>query len=1805
MERLVRYLPLLVLLLGACGDISKYPEKVCASRGEFGCECGPRDTCKRGPDGELLACVAGTCELAVCDVGTPGGTGCLCGGSEACAAGNVCSNGRCEPDLGQTLVPPADPKCYTPCRGDLLRDGRLIVCGEDGLLEGCIDDAICLDGTCVVPRGEAGTAGDDDGDGIGTQRQNLDAGACSTDVDCPDFQSCIEGRCYSDCSADADCREGRICHRYACRLPCTTTNDTCPAGSVCTTEDGEAGVCLPVAPAAGDAAPANVGAFSLVESSVTFTSNAPTGAFHIRNDGAEYVEFVVRKAKHREFGEGGPKSFTDEPLFWLEMAAGDDEPAVVRELTVGVGPGETKEIRLAGGDNPALDRWDGTIDVQHPTSGVRSLYLSFARSPEGQWAGTMYYVANFPDGGLDAWLRNRDDRAALRAVGNAFIRRWGALREQRISLKEFLAALQAMQTESWKWDSVKARCPSESAPDVNVGCYLYDNNQGISVFSDYLPDNPIPTGVVDFPIAMNLRAEPGAPAGSWSGRILSSETLHYAGDPKIEVAFSADPNGCTDTMGDACLNFLEAFDADILVGGRYLTDERDTRCAGAAPGTFELTRVPWLVPGFEAGTSRDPSSNTLYRYECRDKLLPFGDSAAFHAINSSMAASNPIPDGATRQRSLELVDGAMIDQETIFVIFRERLPSFLDPADEEGFSSYGFMILNRTGALLRADDYEGFDPQDYRQRPVPQGLACDAGLVDTVLDPVGGGGLDATTASAVGIGVIRGVVPSPQPPPVIGPTSAEKVHYLCHDTGYFDGGADRSEPVACPGGSKVDFFTLQGTGASDGEIAALACQQGGATCNAGEPCEREGCVVGEACPTKGTCVQTLRQWQEQGRASLRLEPMWRCTDEDSVYCDADRFDLRSGKTFYREDAVAAVFRSLDDEIFEAFRYKTRFRNRTGQSVGFAPQVCQGDSIPYCYDPAAIEAIRERVDCATHVYTAYYPELTDEARSVLKAFLTRNFSYAEQQVFGLPAPIVLDGFERLYAELLIMMGDESFTSAFASRFDLAGQKLANFEGSLFEPQGLNLSGGAGFEMYSLYQAGQYYQLALDRFYGQAAEIWASIGELPPGQGFITQATTTSYFDRLIRASSQKARVWSEVAKRYQGFNRPDLARRVVERAYGQAYMESILLSQMMRKVSRNVDAASMAQITRSVEMAQYTYRAALLDMRSVYQDISDSMTFYGIPPDYIPFPALDALDVNAFEKSLARAREMASVAAVKEQRALEDNRSFETDTVLFQAELGRIRNDAENTLADICGTFVVEEDGQSAVYPAIPRYAYLSEATRLFPDPCGLVGNGALHDAMASLDAVRLDFEGVKLAQRNLVASIADAEEQVDRQCARIGSFKDYVMNANAERLRLEDGIRSLELVIDTTTNVLELLGNLTELTKCGPLTGECATAAVSASVYTGVAVGGNVLMAVSKSIIVGLEHRISEIENGIVEREIQEECDAARIDVEYTIRDFLRQAAELELEAVKMQYELKLAISQIAKLRNDATATMAEQAENEQLSINVEAARNDPNVRIYRNDAIFTADRTFYAALTEAYRATQVFEYYTSQSYAPKDKLFIVRMVAAGDVTLESYLDELESDYIAFEEQYGNPDTRVAIVSLRDDVLRIPRKGDDGVALSEVARTRLLREKLADPNLFDPRGYLLMPFSTSVDDLSPLTRNHKVRYAEAEIVGDAVGDTLGRVYVTQRGTGVVSAVGGGTNYYAFPVRTAVLNPFFNGVRALAPEVYRNERLRDRPLVNTGWDLVFNQKDERVNEDVDLASLTDIRLYVYYTDFTEI
>ncbi len=1721
------------------------------------------------------------CPKPVC---TPGEVGCACRADGSCdqpggPLSSVCgAANRCQPCVaGAQGCAPVSPKCFSPCAADLVRaDGTFAACSSEGLLEGCLGDNTCVAGSCVAPGGTPP--------------------GCKASSDCPDYQACIGGGCYSECELDADCAAGKGCYRHVCRPSCTTASSSCAQGTACLTTDGNAGYCVDVAPPTGTAVRSVPGTFPLSTRALKFSNLKLTGSFELTNQSPVSREFKVRKVLHREYKQGVATLVTENPLHWLTLARDAETAAAVPELTVRVDPGAKAVIKLGGAVNRSLTRWDGALEISNAELGTQRVDLKYLERPEGQWQGKMTYFANFPSTGLDAWAQDRTSASALLQVENAFIQKWGVFKAGNMSVDELKAMIKATQLASWKDASVKKLCANNND---TVACYPYSNPQGYSVYSQSLSTYPIPTGATELPIAINLRDDPAGGGRTLIGRVVSADSLHENGNPGVRLTFETDPTACTPrATGVICP--ISTFAADVLVGGRYVTTSADTSCAAAPKdemgrSTFTLARTPWLVPGFSAQTDTDPTSGLRYRYECRDKLLP------------DFVAANPIPDGRTRKRHLELVDGALINSEDLILIFKESFPSFLDGTDSSGFSAYGLMVLTRAPADLDPQAFTAGVSAD--SRTPPNGLLGVSCAPDLLKIATGSETFPAAPTTpyldALADTLISGIKQSGGPPAKLLPADPVKAHYFCEDTGLFDGGPlDKGaspHKVACPAGSRVQFFTLGAFPASPGptqdEIANLPCQQAFAA----------GTAPGQVL-SRGTCQQLLNTWKTNRLYNLVLDPVWRCSNPNQAYCSLNRLDLRADKDFFPATQTSAAFLPLRTEVENAFRYKTRFRNRQGKSVGFAPQICPdgSDAVPYCYDPASIERAQRRVDCAVALYTGNYAQLSADVRGRLQLYLKANFSFESEIDPTLPLPVIHDGYERLNAELLIMMGDESYTRAFSSRFDLAGSSIVSFEGRLFEPDGIDLSGGAGYELYSLYQAVQYYQQALDRFYSLSPRIWTSIGQMGTG-GFINKDTVVSYFDRLIRASSQKSRAWSEIARRYQSFNRADLARRVVERSYAAAYLESIVLSRVMLKLGDIVQPEDRPQLVERVEFGQLVYSSALLAMRESYAAITDSRTLFGFQPDYIPFPALEEMDSNAFEKVLTSAKAQLAVASAKEDLALGSSRAFETDSAAFQSELVSVRNNYENQLAAICGTFT-GTDGR--VYPAVPKYAYLNERAKLIGNPCGLAGNGELFAALTDVDKVVTDFAAIRVRFENLKDRIALEKQRVRTQCDLLSETVEYQFKVEDKVGDLETVIQVAQAAIDYAKDVTSEAVILANLGKCMAIVGtaagtDCPQAGVGIAAYeaaarteTFVTIGANIAILAAK-------REISNIQRDGARWVLNRPCDYATVDSNAKVADMVLGFKELEIEAYAAELDLSEKLGRVQSLRNTASRTIAEQSETEQLAINFEVARNDPNVRIYKNDAILTADRTFQAAVGEAYRATKVFEYYTSQSYAHLGDLFLVRLASRGDISLEAYLARLEHEFRSFQEAYGNPDQRVAIISLRDDVLAVPRLRDDSTPLSDAERLELFRAALTDARRLDENGYLTFPFSTSFGPLSPLTRNHKIHSIEAELVGADTGDAVGRLYLRQKGTGVVRALPGDKSFYAFPVRTAVLNPFFNGERVFSGAVYRNDRLRDRPFVNTHWELVLNQKDEQANKDINLRALSDVRLYVTYTDFTSL
>ncbi len=1793
----LRFLPtLLVASLLLAGCPSEVPVASCTP-GTSGCSC------QAGAQPCLtvdLLCSNGRCVECVL-----GSQGCGCADGESCVTpGLVCEDGRCV----SYAKAPETPVCYTPCLQDLVRDdGTVATCSAEGLLEGCVGDLQCLKGSCA-------------------KADATKPPACANDSACPDFQTCVAGTCYSTCASDAECERGWSCFRKVCRKRCNTIDAPCAGKDrACVAYDGENGHCMPVTRPSERLQPEVKGSFAFEPASLGFTNVRTSRTLTLRTDHPQPQELVVHRKSHVEYRSTGRVQVTDEgdtPLQWLRFG-GCDEVLANGDCRVRLEARSSRDITVSEAANPVLPRWDGMLAVQSATMGNQDVEVSYASRPDGAWSGSMFYFASFRDKGLAEWVAGT---GAINDVENALVQRWAKLKTGQISLDEFNAAIASTVNESWRWPLLKqypACAPAE------VACYPYDNAQGYSVYTPNLTEAPIPTGTVEFPVSLNLhQPDPAGAPELLTGRIVTDQTLHYVGDRGITLRLDKDPTQCTANAAGVVLCGVRELSAEVLVGGRYAVASLDpselSACKLYGGGSYDLVKTPWLVPGFQAGTALEDGRR--YKLECRDGLLPHGEGAGAD-LNRGLSASNPIPDGRTRVRRVSLVDGALVNGNELLLLFKEHFESFMGAGDVEGFAAYGIMRLARVTRDLGPADLQGSTVQETRSFADDKlGVQCSPRLLGELEGKLGPGvHLDPDSAAdlqALADVLIEGKVGDPAQTL---PTEVEEVHAVCVDTGLVDnlaGGAGATTVVPCPEGSEVRYFTLKRASADvawPGEGLALSCNEGfelgpegiesgiategtGASLKLTDTFQQ---TVSVDVVSPGGCWDAVQRWAAVGQATLggatfevRLDPMWRCSDPTRLLCSEDRLDLLAEKVFFPADAQGApVMLGLQGAVQDAFRYKTRFRSRSGTSVGFAPTICEQSSraLPYCYDPAMIEQIVERVDCAVYLYDRHctHSAAPLACSTVLEPALQRSFSYSQEDVDGDGIDDrVLEGFERLFAELLIMLGDESYTQAAASRFDLAGSSLRTFEGRLFEPpDGIDLSGGAGFEMVSLYQAAQYYQTALDRFYALSPTLWSSLAS---GAKLLRKETVTAYFDRLIRASTQKSRVWSEVAARYRKLSRPDLARRVVQRAYTATYLESLVLSRMMLRMEGVVAMADWPEVSARVDLAQKGYRAALLDMRQVYDTLSDQASVFGFAPEYIPFPALEPLDPNAFKRMLTRAKDKLAIAALKEEAALAQSKSYEVDAAAFQSELSSLRMSYEGRLAELCGTFT-GDDG--VVYPAVAKYAGMSPQTRKMVDPCGRVGSGQIHAATEEVELAILDLRQARGGLDGLVEQVSIEQERVERECALVQGTAKYVFEAQEQIDAVAEQIKITELAKETIVRTSEHAAETGSAFQENLILGGWMTAG-----YVVAEVG----VAVAEAFLMDYERDRADKQRQLGKWQTERQCDFARINSDAQVRVLLLDLYDLNIDVQRKLKGYYLAVSKVGGLFKEAQRLLDEQAESEQLAINVIAARNDPNVRIYKNDAVLAADRTFNEALRGVYEATRVYEYYTSQSYAPLVDLFLVRMVAHGEVTLESYLAELEERFYAFEDQYGTPDTRVEVLSLRDDVLEIPRHGEGGVALSDGERTALMRARLADPTLLDPRGYLTLPFATRVAQLSPLTRNHKLKYVEAQLLGSDLGDAVARVYLRQRGTGTVRGVGGDSIYYRFPDRTAVVNAVVGQQRTFADlDVYRNKRLRDRPVVNTHWELVINQRDEGANKDVNLQSLDDVILYLYYTDFTEL
>ena len=1890
----------------ATPDAGPAPEKVAERKicqpGTASCRCTPTGACFKGL----------RCEDNICQVCTPGTAGCACKTGNKCSEGLKCSNGTCQGCVGKDKCPcfgnnscskgnkcvvsdnsvsvckacskdntedcncesdadcgklacvnmrcmdlkkvnqiPKNPSCYTPCQADVkASDGTIRVCHPQyHLADNCGPGQNCVEGSCVKT-----------GDKLIASKYPF----CNDSADCPNWQTCLSGRCYSTCRSSSDCASGFKCHSYVCRRKCNVRKSECGAKESCLTSGSDDGICMPKSTRYNPAPPQTKtpGTFKIPVHNIEFTNTAPTQEFAIINKSSFAATFTITRARDSI----SPKN----PLSWLKLdlcktyanegrecktfankptAA---EPFVIKDVP----PKAMRIIRItnAGGKPKDKSAYYGTLQIKHSQMGAQEVLVKYRELGDGQWRGTMVSFGNFNDINIEKFPASSS--LPLRDVPNALLRRWINFKRNGISFDKFRALLRSVREGSWRLPKVAKDCKVAYSTQASedVVCYPYSSSKGYEILSYSQREASVPSGISELNFTVNVKEKSG---NIMEGRIDTGRTLQYPGNPFVQFVFDAKP-------GSKALTLLKKFEAIIDIGGRNYVSDKDS-CTD--PTKYQKVTVPWMVPGFEAMTY--PRAGSLFRdrFECRTKTLPKSPPAGaskkqreeVEQYNLSLAASNPIPNGWRLRRKLELVDGALIQNRFLFILYRERFVSFFNTATSKknalssDFYNYGYILMERSPFELDPKDYTGSRPVAQktcattsqctgkqtcnggvcRNPSALNQVTCSPDIVRKAINRSLTGSSDLERWGSQNLDNLVSALILGQTPQIAqnknmlidrtdrgngfyeysySNTKTKKqhfIHYLCEDTKQFNGGP-KDNPVDCPASSKVIFFELQGV--TEEKMRNDLCQKG------------------------KTCDARLAQFTTS--PGFRKNVPFKCKDNNAVFCDSNRKDLREGKIFFRPatgNAYVTPFEPLRIALFNAFRYRLKFQSRSGKNIGFTPSMCNSNAsslTPYCYEPKIIEEIEKRVNCLEYIFAngATSSRLSKTVKGYLKNFLKHAFSYSNRKLGGV---ILTDfGFETLNAELKIMLADEAFTKSFSSRYDLANSNLVSFQGSLLEPNGIDLSGALGFEMYNLYLSVQYYQLVLDRFFAQADVIHKSFQS--QDTAFVSSESVTSYFQKLLLASTRKARSLSQIAKRYHQLDRADLARSVIEKSYAATFMEMTVLTRLLRELVRIIDPKKIPQISSEIDKVALIYKSSLLDMEETYKKLSLSMNNFGLPEGYIPFPAMDSFSAlsnsnNAFTVSLRFAKEKMFIARNKEQGALNSKRNFDTNAASFQNELVRIERNYENQLIEICGGIKVKDNnGVERIYPAVPRYAMLSESTRKMGNPCGLVPGGALFNAIAELEKMRINLLSLKKTQDNLRTQITLEKERIKKYCDSKFELAKITWDYRGKQNNLQLEIEDTQKNIDRTIRIGQTLSQMAEMVKCSIVVGlanggDCPMAIVAAGLIGGIG-------AIQETVVGVLEGKLRDkrveqmsLERQLEKTQLQFECRAcnvadkscdktktgtAQFESNIKIKEITASIMNLNYEALKAQYDLKIASSNIIRLRQQARRLITQQDETTQMAINVRAAQSDPNVRIYKNDAIISAERTFEDAMREAYRTTLIYEYYTGQTYKRKGNLYLIRMISYGDKNLETYLSRLEQAFREFEEKNGKPDPRVVVLSLRDDILKVARSNPDKTPRTLTDRVAEFQKALADRNRLNEEGFTSFPFNLSVaktnSSVSPITFNHKVLYIEAEIIGGEIGDSVGRVYIRQKGTGVVRLQGNDTKFHALPQRTAVVNPYFNGTKVFTPEIYRNFRLRDRPLGNTQWEVLINQVSEKANQDINLNSVNDVRIYIYYTDFTE-
>jgi len=709
-------------------------------------------------------------------------------------------------------------------------------------------------------------------------------------------------------------------------------------------------------------------------------------------------------------------------------------------------------------------------------------------------------------------------------------------------------------------------------------------------------------------------------------------------------------------------------------------------------------------------------------------------------------------------------------------------------------------------------------------------------------------------------------------------------------------------------------------------------------------------------------------------------------------------------------------------------------------------------------------------------------------------------------------------------------------------------------------------------------------------------------LQPSRVSPLDETSAPYIDvqRLAQATARRSRASLEVAERqFRLFTAA--GKGAAEETLRQGFEEALVALDVLDAVAEGWTEPTTAYLTAYQALTQ-----DMADMQRLFGYLKEGKNPFGYEAHYVPFMPIELgvefPDPN-FERWYERAMHDPWVGydkALEEYSKFEENtRLLDNDAEALNLALEDLRIEYEERLVEICGA-----DG------TVPDLA-----------GCHLNEAGTMDDQFYAIQQAEIRVQKVRLQMENQLGLIR-IEQQRAAQVANIHRATAVMYTETGEELA---SLARQEVELDQAGGWCDMLGGIFEGawskastgTSFGPY-GAIIGGAVGALLECGSIIEAEVTA--PEMDLADIKERREEIKAYQQARVEYAEADIEDANSEALIKQYMLEYAELKLDLAIAINELE---QELARLRGMSAQVEYLLARWNEANRDYTELYSDLGARVLRDMYAEEARHYFEAALESAHLAGRALDYEMAEPWSGEDDVY--RIVALdGQANLDGHLGDMWATYA---EWYGvSPQQRDTAIRLSEAMGFVD--SEEMVAGEPVTVTaeEKFQRYVSDPDNWVDRDNdgtpesLELVFQTTLfadppEFFSNNVYNDKIRFFYVVLWGDENGldpdgnDTY--VMVRQEGTSFIrdgdaqplTEVDSVREYNLEPSRSyspkAIYNrkPNFGGDTS-----YRSHGLYWRSVACTKWVVTIDRERDPANDDLDLAALEEIEVYISQRNF---